>query len=71
MLSILRALEGLPQNSLKEVKEFIDALEKQTGKRHETGHRELLQENKFLRSRNGWEDSKGWIFRKRTRRHLV
>lgn len=30
---ILRALEGLPQNSLKEVKEFIDSLKKQNGKR--------------------------------------
>jgi hypothetical protein len=40
---ILRALEGLPQDSLKEVKEFIDALRKQNGKRHETGrNRELL-----------------------------
>jgi hypothetical protein len=36
---ILRALEGLPQDSLKEVKEFIDSLRKQNGKRHETGSR--------------------------------
>lgn len=34
---ILRALEGLPEDSLKEVKEFIDSLKKQNGKRYATG----------------------------------
>ncbi|MBI2532743.1 MAG: hypothetical protein HYW03_11120 [Deltaproteobacteria bacterium] len=30
---ILRALEGLPQDSLQEVKAFIDSLKKQNGKK--------------------------------------
>ena len=34
---IVRALEGLPQDSLKEVKKFIDSLKKSNGKRHVTG----------------------------------
>jgi hypothetical protein len=34
---ILRALEGLPEDSLKEVKAFIDSLKKQNGKRHTAG----------------------------------
>ena len=34
---ILRALEGLPKDSLKEVKAFIDSLKKQNGKGHATG----------------------------------
>jgi hypothetical protein len=34
---ILRALEGLPQDSLKEVKAFIDSLKKHNGKRRVTG----------------------------------
>ena len=33
---ILRALEGLPEESLNEVKEFIDSLKKQNGKAHAT-----------------------------------
>jgi hypothetical protein len=40
---ILRALEGLPQDSLKEVKRFIDSLRKQNGKRHETGRKLLAR----------------------------
>jgi DNA replication initiation complex subunit (GINS family) len=34
---ILRALEGLPQDFLKEVKAFIDSLKKRNGKRRATG----------------------------------
>lgn len=34
---ILRALEGLPEDSLKEVKSFIDSLKKHNGKRRATG----------------------------------
>jgi len=32
---ILRALEGLPQDSLKEVKQFIGSLKKSNGKRRQ------------------------------------
>jgi len=34
---IIRALQGLPQDSLKEVKAFIDSLKKRNGKRLATG----------------------------------
>ena len=34
---ILRALEGLQEDSLKEVKAFIDSLKKHNGKRRATG----------------------------------
>ena len=34
---ILRAIEGLPQDSLKEVKEFIDSLKKYKSKRQTAG----------------------------------
>ena len=34
---ILRALDGLQEDSLKEVKAFIDSLKKHNGKRHATG----------------------------------
>ena len=45
---ILRALEGLPQDSLKEVKEFIDSLKKSNGKRHATGRSsELVAKTQF------------------------
>jgi len=33
---ILRALDGLQEDSLKEVKAFIDSLKKHNGKRHGT-----------------------------------
>ncbi|OGQ78941.1 MAG: hypothetical protein A3G40_07115 [Deltaproteobacteria bacterium RIFCSPLOWO2_12_FULL_57_22] len=40
---ILRAIEGLPQDSLKEVKEFIDSLKKYKSKRPAAGRNgELL-----------------------------
>ena len=35
---ILRALERLPEESLKEVKEFIDSLKKHNGKRRTPSH---------------------------------
>ena len=45
---ILRALEGLPEDSLKEVKKFIDSLKKSNGKRHATGSSvELVAKKQF------------------------
>jgi hypothetical protein len=45
---ILRALDGLPQDSLKEVKKFIDSLKKSNGKRHATGRNvELVAKKQF------------------------
>jgi len=35
--AILRALEGLPQESLKEVKAFIDSLKKHNGRKRAPG----------------------------------
>jgi hypothetical protein len=39
---IVRALDGLPQDSLKEVKKFIDSLKKSNGKKHASGNVELV-----------------------------
>lgn len=45
---ILRALEGLPQDSLKEVKKFIDSLKKSNGKTHATSRNaELVAKNQI------------------------
>lgn len=54
---ILRALEGLPQDSLKEVKKFIDSLKKQNGKRHMTGRSEELLAQKQLSAIKKWAGS--------------
>lgn len=51
---ILRALEGLPRDSLKEVKEFIDSLKKQNGKRHATGRSAELLARKQLSAIKKW-----------------
>ena len=51
---ILRALEGLPQDSLKEVKEFIDTLKKQNSKRRATGRNEELLAGKQLSAIKKW-----------------
>ena len=51
---ILRALEGLPQDSLKEVKKFIDSLKKQNGKRHMTGRSEELLAKKQFSAIKKW-----------------
>jgi len=51
---ILRALEGLPQDSLKEVKRFIDSLRKQNGKRHETGRSGELLARKQISAIKKW-----------------
>jgi Fe-S cluster assembly ATPase SufC len=51
---ILRALEGLPQDSLKEIKEFIDSLKKQNGKRHAIGRNEELLAKKQLSAIKKW-----------------
>ena len=39
---IVRALDGLPQDSLKEVKKFIDSLKKSNGKKHASGNVEVV-----------------------------
>jgi len=45
---IVRALEGLPQDSLKEVMKFIDSLKQSNGRRHATGRNaELLAKKQF------------------------
>jgi hypothetical protein len=51
---ILRALEGLPQESLKEVTKFIDSLRKQNGKRHETGRNGGLLARKQISAIKKW-----------------
>lgn len=51
---ILRALEGLPQDSLKEVKAFIDSLKKQNGKRRATGRNGELLARKQLSAIKKW-----------------
>ncbi len=51
---ILRALEGLPRESLKEVKAFIDSLKKQNGKRHANGRNGELQARKQLSAIKKW-----------------
>ena len=54
---ILRALEGLPQDSLKEVKEFIDSLKKTNGKRHATGRSVELMAKKQISAIKMWAGS--------------
>ncbi len=39
---ILRALEGLSEESLKDVQEFIDSLKKRNGRRHAVGRNDGL-----------------------------
>ena len=51
---ILRALEGLQEDSLKEVKAFIDSLKKQNGKRHATGRNGELLAKKQLSAIKKW-----------------
>ena len=51
---ILRALEGLPQDSLKEVKKFIDSLKKSNGKRHATGRNVELVAKKQISAIKKW-----------------
>lgn len=51
---ILRALEGLPQDSLREVKAFIDSLKKQNGKRHAAGRNGELLARKQLSAIKKW-----------------
>jgi len=51
---ILRALEGLQEDSLKEVKAFIDSLKKQNGKRHATGRNGELLARKQLSAIKKW-----------------
>ena len=51
---ILRAIEGLPQDSLKEVKAFIDSLKKQNGKRRATGRNGELLARKQLSAIKKW-----------------
>lgn len=51
---ILRALEGLPQDSLREVKEFIDSLKKHNGKRHVTGRNVELVAKKQISAIKKW-----------------
>ncbi len=51
---ILHALEGLPRDSLKEVKKFIDALKKQNGKRYATDRNGELLARKQLSAIKKW-----------------
>lgn len=51
---ILRALEGLPQDSLREVKEFIYSLKKHNGKRHVTGRNVELVAKKQISAIKKW-----------------
>ena len=54
---ILKALEGLPQDSLKEVKEFIDSLKKQNGKRRAGDRRGALVAKKQFSVIRKWAGS--------------
>ena len=54
---ILRALDGLPQDSLKEVKEFIDSLKKHNGKRRATGRNGELVAKKQISAIKKWARS--------------
>ena len=54
---ILRALDGLPQDSLKEVKEFIDSLKKNNGKRRATGRNGELVAKKQISAIKKWAGS--------------
>jgi len=51
---ILRALEGLPRDSLKEVKKFIDSLKKLNGKRHATDRNVEVLAKKQLSAIKKW-----------------
>jgi hypothetical protein len=51
---ILRALEGLPKDSLKEVKAFIDSVKKQNGERHATGRNGEMLARKQLSAIKKW-----------------
>jgi len=55
---ILKALEGLPQDSLKQVKEFIDSLKKQNGKRRATDRRGALVAKKQISVIRKWAGRK-------------
>ena len=55
---ILRALEGLPQDSLKEVKEFVDYLKKQNGKRRAAGRSGALVAKKQVSCIRKWAGRK-------------
>jgi len=70
---IVRALEGLPQDSLKEVKKFIDSLKKSNGKKHASGRNVELVTKKtdFCHQKVGGQDANGRILWTRTRRRLV
>jgi hypothetical protein len=51
---IVRALEGLPQDSLKEVKKFIDSLKKSNGKKHASGRNVELVAKKQIFAIKKW-----------------
>jgi hypothetical protein len=51
---IVRALEGLPQDSLKEVKKFIDSLKKSNGKKHASGRNVELVAKKQISAIKKW-----------------
>ena len=55
---IVRALEGLPPDSLKEVKDFIDSLKKQNGKRHAIGRSGELLAKKQASTIKKWAGRK-------------
>ena len=54
---ILRALQGLPQDSLEEVKDFIDSLKKKNGKRRATGRNVELVAQKQISAIKKWAGS--------------
>ncbi|MBM2802880.1 MAG: hypothetical protein HW419_773 [Deltaproteobacteria bacterium] len=51
---ILRALEGLPQDSLREIKKFIDSLKQSNGKGHATGRNVELVAKKQISAIKKW-----------------
>jgi hypothetical protein len=51
---ILRALEELPEESLKEVKEFIDSLKKRNGRARTTGPNGTVLAKKQLSAIKKW-----------------
>ena len=51
---ILRALEGLSEDSLKEVKKFIDSLKESNGKRHATRRNAELIAKKQISAIKNW-----------------
>ena len=55
---ILRALEGLPQNSLKEVEEFIDSLKECEGKRQAADRNGEVLAKKQLSAIKKWAGRK-------------